>query len=114
MRRRYKAFFLADAIVGLAVLGILAGILISVSRDYARVGARLGQHAEALNRAQSILQQLHAGQPVPASPDVTIRQLASATEPPSGFQWVQVSIQTTAAPVSLTGLVPAEPKGARR
>lgn len=113
MRHSRKGFFLADAIMGLALLGILAGILISVSRDYTRTGSRLSAHADAVNRAQSILQQLHARQVVPPSPDVAIRPLDSI-QTPTGFQWVQVSIQTTAGPVSLTGLVPAGPtqKGA--
>ncbi len=113
MRQHRTGFFLADAIVGLAILGILAGILISASRDYIRVGSRLGVHADAVNRAQSILQQFHARQAVPASPDVSIRPLTAA-QTPAGRQWVQVSIQTAAGPVSLAGLVPAEPaqKGA--
>jgi hypothetical protein len=122
MKHRRKGYFLADAIVGLGLLGILGGVLVAGARDYGRIDARLSQRAAAARQAESVLQQLHAGQVVPSSPTVQIEPLSSDNTPP-GFRWVQVRVgavagagaegDSHAATATLTGLVPLGPTGGR-
>lgn len=108
MSQRGQGFVLIDAVAGLVLLGILAGVLVSASVNYGRVSQRVGARSDALNEAESALQQFQAGAIAATAPGAALSvQGLEAGDAPSGYRWVQVSARNSGGPdVPLVGLVP--------
>lgn len=97
-----------DAVMGLAILAILAGALavgVNRSRD---AGHRLSDTRGAAWAAEQALMQMQTSGKPAASDAVAIERLEAveASSAPAGYVWVRVRAQRNGRSATLTGLVP--------
>ncbi|MGA2582400.1 MAG: type II secretion system protein [Tepidisphaeraceae bacterium] len=106
MKQR-RGYVLLEALMGLAMLGILA-IAISLSAESQRRALiHLSDSRDACRSAESALTVLESGQSVPNPPEVSIKKLQDAPELP-GATWMQSSANLNGRPADVIGLVPEE------
>jgi len=109
MKRR-SGFLLADAVVGLALLGIIAGMLaVALNRQQLAL-RRLADSRAACRLAENTLANLRSGRaaPHPAADTDTVRwRRIDLPRPPAGMVWVQVDATVNGRQNSLIGLVPS-------
>jgi uncharacterized membrane protein YdjX (TVP38/TMEM64 family) len=103
-----RGFLFADAMVGLAIVAMLATLLaVAVNRQ--QVGRqRLADTRSAQRLAEFVLLSLQHGQPVPPAPDNAKIQIRPAIGgvAPAGFAWTMVQTQVHNQSASLIGLAP--------
>jgi len=107
--RARRAFLLADVIVGLSIVALLAGILaVAVNRQYV-ARQRLADSRSAERLAEYVLLSLQHNQPVPPAPaDATIEiHRAAGGIAPAGFAWTIVQTHVNSESAKLIGLTPA-------
>ncbi|HWE96854.1 MAG TPA: hypothetical protein VG269_23035 [Tepidisphaeraceae bacterium] len=100
---------LADAIIGMAVLGtVMVVLLIGMSREH-RSAETLSQSRRAVRAAEAALADLQAGRMMPAEFDGAVlhAQDAASAATPAGFHWVEVRATIGGRQATLAGLVPA-------
>ncbi len=103
-----RAFLLADAVIGLSIVAMLAGILaVAVNRQH-MAAQRLADFRSAQRLAEHVLLNLQHHQPVPAaSADATIEIHSAATGiAPTGFTWTIVQTHVHNESTKLIGLAP--------
>jgi hypothetical protein len=91
MKRR-RALVFADAVVGLALITVIAGLLaVAVNRHQAAMN-QLANSRAASRLAQSALISLERGRPLPNDPRLAMRVLPSpANGPPiEGTRWIEI------------------------
>ena len=116
MRRRRNArrnaYFIADAVIGIAIVAVLSVSLIGLLGRRRQAAQRLADLREATRAAEAVLTNLQAGKPAwgpGAAPGsaATVRQLAPSDAP--GRAWVEVDVTVGSQRALLAGLVPARP-----
>ena len=114
MRRR-NGYFIADAVIGIAIVAVLAVSLMGVLGRRRQAAQNLSDFREATRAAEAALTDLQAGRPPRASASgSTIRvtpapvATGSAAAPaPAGRVWVEVEATVSGQRATLTGLAPA-------
>ncbi|MEA2711864.1 MAG: hypothetical protein QOF78_4465 [Phycisphaerales bacterium] len=123
MRRRIhrSGYLMADALIALAIVLILAGVLATAVARQRRGSERLAESRAAVRLAEETLTAMQSGGQPPKMPEgmnVKIRPLdpPAALEVPSGCAWVEVQVTLGAGrSSSLSGLVRADAaKGAMK
>jgi hypothetical protein len=103
-----RAFLLADVLVGLSIVAMLAGLLaVAVNRQH-MAAQRLADLRSAQRLAENVLLNLQHHQPVPTAPaDATIQIDRTTTgTAPTGFTWTIVQTRVNAESTKLIGLAP--------
>jgi hypothetical protein len=108
MRRR-GAFMLADVVIGLIVLTLVAVIFTSAVGRQQKAARRLGAQREAVRIAEAVLTGLQTHAATPRGDDettISIREMPSVR--PSGrTKWAEVSVNHRGRVATLVGAVPA-------
>jgi type II secretory pathway pseudopilin PulG len=108
--RKFRRGFIAfDVVMGMAILGIAAAVLVSAVSSSNRASRRLASSRQAAREAEAVLIALQVGEPVPKS-NATIRVepcTGGASIP--GRHWVQVVATIGGQSRLLVGLVPDAP-----
>ena len=105
MRRR-KAFLIADAVIGIAIVAVLSVSLIGALGRRRQAAQKLSDLREATRAAEATLTELQAGGPAPASGSgKVLRPLAASATP--GLAWVEVEATVGSQRAVLAGVVPA-------
>ena len=100
-------FFLADAVIGLALLAILSVALISIVRRERRAATVLSDQREATGAAEAVLSGLQAR--LPPAPGTDVRLTPSpGGDPVAGQAWVEVRATVRGRSASVVGLVPED------
>lgn len=116
MKHRRRAFIFADAVIGLTVIGIIAGLLaVAVNRQHAAM-SRLANSRAASDLAQSAVSTLQQGRAFPGDPRIEVLVLAPPQEAGGeaisnvigGKRWVQVRATLNGHTEQLIALVPKE------
>jgi Tfp pilus assembly protein PilX len=105
---RRRAFFVADAMMGLAFLALLATVLAVTATRQQRAARVLADQREAVRIAETALLDLQAHQSATAAgSDVTVRvaPAAGGANVP-GRKWVEMIVTVRGQTRSLVGLVP--------
>jgi type II secretory pathway pseudopilin PulG len=104
----YRGFLIPEAILGLALIGIVAGALtVALSRENA-AERRMADGREAVRAAEATLTNLRAGIDAPstnADVKVVVRPIAGATDI-GPWKWVEVTATVRGQTRTLTGLAP--------
>ena len=107
---RSRGLITPDAVMGLAILAILAGALVVALNRRQIAGDRLSDVRGAAWAAEDALVQMQAGgKPVaPEGAEVVVEPLGGgdAETAPRGYAWVRVRGQRNGRSAALTGLVP--------
>ena len=101
-------FITPDAVMGLAILAVLAGALFVALNRRQRAGDRLSDTRGAAWAAEQALVQMQAGGK-PAVGDgntVAVETIAGDESAPAGYAWVRVRGERNGRTSTLTGLVP--------
>jgi type II secretory pathway pseudopilin PulG len=101
-RLRRHGIFTLEAILGLALIIIIAAALGAVTDKQQRAAIVAADRRCALREVESALTLLQSGQPLPAK--ISIQRLD--TPAPPGWTWVEATTKTGSRPTSLTGLIP--------
>lgn len=114
-RTSRSGFIAFDVVMGMAILGIAAAVLISAVASGNRAAQQLAASRQACREAQTVLICLQAGQPAPKS-NATIRiEPCTGGASIPGRHWVQVMATVDGQSGLLVGLVPdAPPAGGAR
>src|SRR5688572_13443842 len=106
---RRNAFFIADAVIGIAIVAVLSVSLIGLLGRRRQAAQRLADLREATRAAEAVMTDLQAGKPAwapgarPGSA-ATVRDLAPSDTP--GRTWVEVDVTVGSQRAVLAGLVP--------
>jgi type II secretory pathway pseudopilin PulG len=103
MNRRRRAFFIAEAVLGILVIVILATALAVLASQHSRVCNRLAASRAALREAETALAQMQMGRAPAASASISPIDFDSEV---GHMVWVQVSTEHDGARARLIGLVP--------
>jgi type II secretory pathway pseudopilin PulG len=107
-RRTRHGFLIADVMMGLAVLGVVAVVLISASSRTGRAADRLSNARTAGRVAEQVLVEMQAGLPL-SQPDaetkIAVEPTAGGANVP-GRRWVRVVVSFRGESRLLVGLVP--------
>ena len=115
-RRRGKmprrGLFLADVVIGLALLTVVAVLFTVAVGRQRRAGQRLADHREATRLAEAALTSLQAGRaaaPQPPATDavVTVREVVDAAPSSPNTRWAEARVEYHGRTVTLVGPVPA-------
>src|SRR5687767_15362222 len=115
MRRR-NGVFIADAVIGIAIVAVLSVSLIGVLGRRRQAAQKLSDLREATRAAEAALTDLQAGRPVRAAtaPGFAVRVTPSpvatgtaAAPAPAGRAWVDVEATVGGQRATLTGFAPA-------
>jgi Tfp pilus assembly protein PilX len=108
--RRRRGIFIADALVGLAIVTALSLAMLSVITHDRRAAERIAATRAATDDAEQAMARLRAGT---ATPDklgegVAVEAIESTTAggAPAGQSWVRVRVERNGRSVTLLGLVP--------
>jgi hypothetical protein len=101
-RHHRHGIFTIEAILGLALIVVIAAALGAVTDKQQRAAILAADRRSAMREAESALTLLQSGQPLPSNVSL-IRLDAPA---PPGWIWVQVTTKSGSRPASLTGLIP--------
>ncbi len=115
MKRR--GFVMADILLGLAIVGLLAIGLTVVLNRQERASQILADSRDATRLAERAVTALQSGRPLPpddAQQQTGVRRLPDPA--PTGQAWVEVSARVRGREVSLVALIPASsaPAGGER
>src|SRR5688572_2067671 len=103
---RRNAFFIADAVMGIAIVAVLSVSLIGVLGRRRQAAQKLSDLREATRAAEATLTDLQAGGPPPApGSGKVVRSLAPSET--AGNAWVEVEATVGGQRAVLAGLVPA-------
>jgi type II secretory pathway pseudopilin PulG len=111
--RKRNGYVAADAVIALAIVLILLGVLgTSVARQR-RGGERLADSRAAIRLAEETITAMQTGAAPPAAREGMTVQLRTAQPPqdlppPSGSTWVDVVVSYNGRSSSLSGLVRAD------
>jgi hypothetical protein len=107
MRPR-RGFLFADAMVGLAIVAMLATLLAVAVNRQQRARERLADSRAAERLAEYVLLSLQHGQPIPPAPADTTIDIHPATGgiAPAGFAWKIVQTHVHSQAAELIGLTP--------
>jgi hypothetical protein len=94
---------IADAVAGLALVGVLALTIIIAVRSQHMASDRLSDSRGATWAAEQALAEMQSGRP--AGKDVRVERV-QADSPPEGFAWVRVHAERRGRRAELIGLVP--------
>jgi hypothetical protein len=96
-----------DAIIGLALVGVLVSVLGVTLTKRQRALHQMAEQRAVDRAAEAALDQLHAGRPLPANiGEVTIRMTdAPGGQAPAGYHWVQVQASSGKRNATIVGLV---------
>jgi len=103
-----RGIFMADVMLGLVLLGILTGILISATSRTQRAADRLSNARTAGRVAQEVLVDVQAGLPAPqprGETKISVEPAEGGAKVP-GRRWVQVVVSFRGESALLVGLVP--------
>lgn len=113
---RRAGWFLADTIVAIIVVGILAAALVVSVRRQQRAADQLADSREATRFAERTLIAMQSGEalpPPPAGMSVKVRAIDSPPSPAKGCAWAVVTVtRSTGRSSELSGLVRADAIGA--
>jgi hypothetical protein len=102
--KRTRAFFLADAVVGLTLIGLIAGMLAVAFHTQQVVMLRLADDRNATNLARATLAAMEQGQRPPTDPRVEISPISAV----AGRNWVRIQATANGRTEQLIALVPKE------
>jgi type II secretory pathway pseudopilin PulG len=103
---RTKGFFLADAVMSLIILSLLAAVLMMAAGRQRHASLRLKDQRAATALAERALSRMQAGEAADNSEGtIRIKRLADG-DVPAGRQWVQVTVTFQGRSASLVGLAP--------
>jgi hypothetical protein len=105
MRTRRRGFFISDAILGLAILVMIATALAIAAGRQNTAARKLANSRSAARMAERALVAMQSRTPVEASPSVKVERLADAS-PAKGYTWVQVTATVEGRRALLIGLAP--------
>ncbi len=106
---RSGGFLLMDAVIGIVILGILAGVMVDTMRRSNQAQKRLADTRAAARLAESRLVELQSGAPLLAAvPDDQTTSVTALPDPsPAGaMRWVRVRATVGGREAELVGLVP--------
>ena len=103
-RLHRKGVFTLEAILGLALIVIIAAALGVVVDKQQRAAILAADRRAAVREVEGSLTLLQSGQSIRAN--VSVKRLESPA--PTGWMWVEVSSGTGSRPAVLTGLVPVK------
>jgi type II secretory pathway pseudopilin PulG len=108
--RNFRAAFIAfDVVMGIAILGIAAAVLISAVSSGNRAARQLASSRQAERAAEAALDSLQAGLPPPKSTaTIRIEPCTGGASIP-GHHWVQVIAAVDGQNGLLVGLIPDTP-----
>ncbi len=103
-----RGFFLGDAILGLAILGMISATMIATWHQQHMTLASLAEQREMVRQAEGALTSLQAGVAVSQGDDrMTINFTVHDDESaPDRYVWVRVTVETKRRTVELAGIVP--------
>ena len=107
--QRSRGFVLADVIMGLVIVGILAASLTVLMGRYRDASRRMSDMRAAVAVAEHAVAALQAGQPPPApeaDQELLLRPLDVEGTPPR-LRWVRITVIHHDQQAELTALVPA-------
>jgi type II secretory pathway pseudopilin PulG len=113
MRKRSSGWMLADALVGIGILTVLAGVVVTEISWRTEADKRLENLREATNLAELALDQMQQGPPPAASKAsdvIRIEKIAGGATVPQHV-WVRVVASHAGQSASLIGLVRADAMG---
>ena len=117
--RNLGGYILLDAIIGIIILGILAGVMVDTMRRSAHVHQELLYTRAAARLAESRLVDLESGVATPTTQGDDANTVVTALPDPSperSMQWVRVRATVAGRAAELVGLVPVaattQPAGA--
>lgn len=108
MRRRRSGFLLADALMALAMVALLAAIMATAMGQQSRAARRLSDGRAAMRIAERVMLDLHTGGTAPSGADAKVCVEPVAAEAPAGLAWVRVSVQVERSRATLLGLMKAD------
>jgi type II secretory pathway pseudopilin PulG len=108
--RPRRAFLLADALVGLAIVTILANVLAVALHRQQMARQKLADTRSAQRLAEFVLLSLQHNQPIPPTSFDTKIQIhpAPGGVAPIGFAWTLVQTNVHSQTATLIGLAPAK------
>ena len=106
-RRHRGGFMFIDAIIGLALVGIMVAILGITLTKRQRALREMAEQRTVQRAAEAALDQVHAGKPLPPSiGEVTIKMTdAAGGQAPAGYHWVQVQASSGKRNAVIVGLI---------
>ena len=107
---RGRAFLTADAVLALAIVGILAAALAATLNRHHKASQRLAEARADVRLAEEVLLAMQSGEKVPSAPQgVKIDlNLLDRRDAPDGCAWVRVGIARGPRMTELVGLVRAD------
>jgi hypothetical protein len=112
---RIRAFVLPDAVMGIAIMSVLTGIVVVAMAWRAEAGRRLANLRSATAEAELVLSEIHDGQPtdIPVtSKEVRLDYPPGGAMVP-GYIWVRVAVTRGGQSASLLGLAKIIADGAK-
>jgi hypothetical protein len=106
--RPRRGIFLADTMIGFALMALLSVMLVVAITRTHRAGERLDTSNASTRTARRVITLLQHGQPAPPRMDdaeIRINPAPGGIEVP-GHAWVEVTVVRQKRPVTLVGLVP--------
>ena len=107
--QRNGGFILADAVMGLVIVGILTASLTVLMGRYRHASRRMSEMRAAVAVAEHAVGALQAGQPPPppeGDQEILLRPLDVEGTPPR-LRWVRITVIHHDQQAELTALVPA-------
>ena len=102
-----RAFMFVDAIIGLALVGVLLSILAVSMTKRQQAMRELAEQRSVERAAEAALNELHAGRTMPPTiGDVAIKMTdAPGATAPAGYHWVQVHAVSGKRTATLVGVI---------
>ena len=102
-----RGFMFIDAIIGLALVGIMVAILGVTLTKRQRALREMAEQRTVQRAAETALDQVHAGKPLPANiGEVAIKMSdAAGGQAPAGYHWVQVQASSGKRNAVIVGLI---------
>ena len=113
LRTRRTGYVATDAIMALAIVLVLIGILTTAVARQRRGGERLAESRAAVRLAEATLTAMQTASPPPAVPEGFVVRVRSAEAPnglriPTGCAWVDVEVSFSGRSTRLAGLARTE------
>lgn len=105
---RRKGFIFADALIGLAIVAVLATVLAVLAHRHAKASRLLAQTRAATRLCENVAAYLQAGKMVPLPTDGALVRVAPLPHPgpTPGTAWAEISTSVDGGRATLIACVP--------
>ena len=106
MKLSRRGFLVADMLVALAIVALLAAIMAATLGKQAKASIKFSQTRAAMRLAEAAMADMQTGQSPspPQAGTLGVRRMPAQTQP-AGMAWVEVTVQLEGGRAALLGLV---------